>query len=117
MTKEEREVFTERLSKIVDLIDRNGNTYIFRVVSKFFDGNDYVDIPNKLLKEKLVLAHMEPNLLYLVVDYEDGWGGKHYKSIRYVFSNNSYSANSNTLKTDSYEDTCCIVSDLYKHFD
>lgn len=116
MTKEEREVFTERLSKIVDLIDKNGNTYTFKVTNKFFDGNDFVTISDELLREKLVLAYMKPNLQYVVVEYADGWGGKYYKSIHYVLSDNSYSANNSTLKTDSYEDVCSIVSDLYKYF-
>ncbi len=117
MTKEEREVFTERLSKIVDLIDKNGNTYTFKVVNKFFNGNNFVTISNELLREKLILAHMKPNLQYVVIEYADGWGGRYYKSIHYVLSDTSYSVDNATLKTDNYEDTCCIVSGLYKYFD
>lgn len=117
MTKEEKEVFTKRLSEIVNLIDKNGSTYTFKVVNELFDGTDRIHISDEVLREKLILAHMEPNLRYLVVEYADGWGGKYYKSIRYILSDTSYSANNSTLKTDSYEDTCSIVSGLYKYFD
>lgn len=116
MTKEEREVFTKRLSKILELIDKNGNTYTFKVTNKFFDGNDYVNISDELLREKLILAHMEPNLQYLVVEYTFGWAGMHYKNIRYVLSDTSYVVGNTELKTNHYKDTCSIVSDLCKYF-
>ena len=117
MSDEEKSVFTERLSKILELIDKNGNTYTFKVTNKFFDGNDYVNISDELLREKLILAHMEPNLQYLVVEYTHGWGGVYYKSIRYVLSDTSYTVGNTELKTDHYSDTCSIVSGLYKYFD
>lgn len=115
MTKEEKEVFTKRLSEIVNLIDKNGSTYTFKVVNELFDGA--IHISDEVLREKLILAHMEPNLQYVIIEYADGWGGKYYKSIRYIFSDTSYSVDNSTLKADSYEDTCNIVSDLYKYFD
>ena len=117
MTDGEKEVFTERLSRILELIDKNGDTYTFKVTNKFFDGNDYINISDELLREKLILAHMAPNLQYLVVEYAYGWGGMHYKSIRYILSDTSYTAGNSELKSDHYTDTCSIVSGLYKYFD
>ena len=115
MTKEEKEVFTKRLSEIVNLIDKNGSTYTFKVVNELFDGA--IHISDEVLREKLILAHMKPNLQYIVVEYADGWDEKYYKNIHYILSDTSYSVENSTLKSDSYEDTCNIVSGLYKYFD
>ena len=116
MTKEEREVFTERLSKIVKLIDKVGNTYTFKVCNEFKDGDNYINISDEMLREKLILANMKPNLQYITIAYET-WGNElRYKTIRYVLSDESYSVDSNTLKTDGYKDTCNIVADLYRYF-
>lgn len=117
MTKAEKEVFTERLSKIVDLIDKNGNTYTFKVVNELLNGTNRLYISDEVLREKLILAHMKPNLQYIVVEYADGWDEKYYKNIHYILSDTSYSVENSTLKADSYEDTCNIVSGLYKYFD
>ena len=116
MTKEEREVFTKRLSKIVKLIDKVGNTYTFKVCNEFMDGDNYIYISDDMVKEKLILCHMKPNLQYITINYET-WGDElHYKTINYVLSDNSYSVGSNTLKSDDYEDTCNIVAGLYRYF-
>ena len=116
MNKAEREVFTERLSKIVKLIDKVGTTYTFKVSNELIDGNNYIHLSDEMLREKLILAHMKPNLQYITIHYET-WGYElRYKTINYVLSDTSYSVGSSTLKTDDYEDTCNIVADLYRYF-
>ena len=116
MTKEEREVFTERLSKIVKLIDKVGNTCTFKVCNEFMDGDNYINISDDMLREKLILAHMNPSLQYITITYESWGSGLRYKTISYILNNISYSVSNNTLKSDDYKDTCDIVSDLYKYF-
>lgn len=116
MTKEEREVFTKRLSKIVKLVDKVGNIYTFKVCNELMDGDNYINISDDMLREKLILAHMNPSLQYITITYES-WGNElRYKTISYIFSDASYSVSSNTLKSDDYRNTCDIVSDLYKYF-
>ena len=101
LSDEARRTYAGRLSKLVDVIDRTGNTFVFKVKRDLED-----------IEEKLILAHVSPKIEYLTLDCGYNAGDKNIRCQHIQFKTVNSTYDDEGLLSDSFADECRIIRRL-----